>query len=103
MIGTILPTNVTTLRSGGIENSERKASPSLLRCSSETTNGSRSKPNGTTSIRLTSAIFKRIRARLTSSETAINLVLQTRGPDANQDILDAARAQGFSVRVERQA
>ncbi|MBA3264044.1 MAG: threonine ammonia-lyase [Thermoleophilaceae bacterium] len=36
-------------------------------------------------------------------ETAINLVLQTRGPDANQQILDAARAQGFSVRVERQA
>jgi threonine dehydratase len=36
-------------------------------------------------------------------ETAINLVLQTRGPEANQDILDAARAEGFSVKVEREA
>ena len=36
-------------------------------------------------------------------ETAIKLVLQTRGPDANQAILDAARAEGFAVRVERQA
>jgi threonine dehydratase len=36
-------------------------------------------------------------------ETAINLVLQTRGPDASQDILDAVREQGFAVRVERQA
>ncbi|MEA2332540.1 MAG: threonine dehydratase [Thermoleophilaceae bacterium] len=36
-------------------------------------------------------------------ETAIKLVLQTRGPDSNQQILDAARAEGFAVRVERQA
>ena len=36
-------------------------------------------------------------------ETAIKLVLQTRGPDSNQAILDAARADGFSVRVERDA
>jgi threonine dehydratase len=36
-------------------------------------------------------------------ETAINLVLQTRGPDASQEILDAVGAQGFPVRVERQA
>jgi threonine dehydratase len=36
-------------------------------------------------------------------ETAINLVLQTRGPDASQEIVDAARAEGFAVRVERQA
>ena len=36
-------------------------------------------------------------------ETAIKLVLQTRGPDASQEILDAVRAQGFPVRVERQA
>jgi threonine dehydratase len=36
-------------------------------------------------------------------ETAIKLVLQTRGPDASQEILDAARAEGFSVRVERDA
>jgi threonine dehydratase len=36
-------------------------------------------------------------------ETAIKLVLQTRGPDANQEILDAAREEGFSVRVERDA
>jgi threonine dehydratase len=36
-------------------------------------------------------------------ETAIKLVLQTRGPDSNQEILDAARAEGFSVRVEREA
>jgi threonine dehydratase len=36
-------------------------------------------------------------------ETAIKLVLQTRGPDANQAILDAARADGFSVRVETEA
>jgi threonine dehydratase len=36
-------------------------------------------------------------------ETAIKLVLQTRGPDSNQEILDAARTEGFSVRVERDA
>jgi threonine dehydratase len=36
-------------------------------------------------------------------ETAIKLVLQTRGPDANEEILDAARAEGFPIRVERQA
>jgi threonine dehydratase len=36
-------------------------------------------------------------------ETAIKLVLQTRGPEASQELLDAARAQGFSVRVERDA
>jgi threonine dehydratase len=36
-------------------------------------------------------------------ETAIKLVLQTRGPDSNQAILDAARAEGFSVRVETEA
>jgi threonine dehydratase len=36
-------------------------------------------------------------------ETAIKLVLQTRGPDSNQEILDAARGEGFSVRVERHA
>ena len=35
-------------------------------------------------------------------ETAIKLVLQTRGPDANQAILDAARAQGFALKVERE-
>jgi threonine dehydratase len=36
-------------------------------------------------------------------ETAIKLVLQTRGPDSNEEILEAARAEGFSVRVERDA
>jgi threonine dehydratase len=36
-------------------------------------------------------------------ETAINLVLQTRGPQDSQAILDAVREQGFAVRVERQA
>jgi threonine dehydratase len=36
-------------------------------------------------------------------ETAVKLVLQTRGPDSNQAILDAARGEGFSVRVERDA
>jgi threonine dehydratase len=36
-------------------------------------------------------------------ETAIKLVLQTRGPDSNQEILESARAEGFSVRVERDA
>jgi threonine dehydratase len=36
-------------------------------------------------------------------ETAVKLVLQTRGPDSNQEILAAARAEGFSVRVERDA
>jgi threonine dehydratase len=36
-------------------------------------------------------------------ETAIKLVLQTRGPDSNQEILDATRAEGFSVRVEKDA
>jgi threonine dehydratase len=35
-------------------------------------------------------------------ETAIKLVLQTRGPDANQEILDAARDEGFSMKVERE-
>jgi threonine dehydratase len=36
-------------------------------------------------------------------ETAINLVLQTRGPESSQEILDAVREHGFGVRVERQA
>jgi threonine dehydratase len=36
-------------------------------------------------------------------ETAIKLVLQTRGPESNQEILESARAEGFSVRVERDA
>jgi threonine dehydratase len=36
-------------------------------------------------------------------ETAINLVLQTRGPEASQEILDAVHEHGFAVRVERQA
>jgi threonine dehydratase len=36
-------------------------------------------------------------------ETAVKLVLQTRGPGSNQEILGAARAEGFSVRVERDA
>jgi threonine dehydratase len=36
-------------------------------------------------------------------ETAIKLVLQTRGPDSNREILEATRAEGFSVRVEREA
>jgi threonine dehydratase len=34
-------------------------------------------------------------------ETAIKLVLQTRGPEATQAILDATRAEGFDVRVDR--
>jgi threonine dehydratase len=36
-------------------------------------------------------------------ETAIKLVLQTRGPENSQEILDSARAEGFSVRVETDA
>jgi threonine dehydratase len=36
-------------------------------------------------------------------ETAIKLVLQTRGPENSQEILDAAREEGFSVRVETDA
>jgi threonine dehydratase len=36
-------------------------------------------------------------------ETAIKLVLQTRGPENSQEILDAARTEGFSVRVETDA
>jgi threonine dehydratase len=36
-------------------------------------------------------------------ETAIKLVLQTRGPESNREILEATRNEGFSVRVERQA
>jgi threonine dehydratase len=35
-------------------------------------------------------------------ETAIKLVLQTRGPDANRAILAAAREQGFALKVERE-
>jgi threonine dehydratase len=36
-------------------------------------------------------------------ETAIKLVLQTRGSENSQEILEAARAEGFSVRVEKDA
>jgi threonine dehydratase len=36
-------------------------------------------------------------------ETAIKLVLQTRGPDSNEAILRAARAEGFAVRVDKDA
>ena len=36
-------------------------------------------------------------------ETAIKLVLQTGGPESNQEILDAVRGEGFPVRVERDA
>jgi threonine dehydratase len=36
-------------------------------------------------------------------ETAIKLVLQTRGRENSQEILVAARAEGFLVRVEREA
>jgi threonine dehydratase len=36
-------------------------------------------------------------------ETAIKLVLQTRGADHGREILDAARNEGFTVRVEREA
>jgi threonine dehydratase len=36
-------------------------------------------------------------------ETAIKLVLQTSGPECNEAILDAARSDGFSVRVEKDA
>ena len=36
-------------------------------------------------------------------ETAIKLVLQTRGPENSGKILEAARAEGFSVRVEHDA
>jgi threonine dehydratase len=36
-------------------------------------------------------------------ETAIKLVLQTRGRDNGAEILNAVRAEGFSVRVERDA
>jgi threonine dehydratase len=36
-------------------------------------------------------------------ETAIKLVLQTRGPENSREILDSARSEGFTVRVERDA
>jgi threonine dehydratase len=36
-------------------------------------------------------------------ETAIKLVLQTRGAESNMELLDAARSEGFSVRVETEA
>ena len=36
-------------------------------------------------------------------ETAIKLVLQTSGPQSNEAILEAARGDGFSVRVEKDA
>jgi threonine dehydratase len=36
-------------------------------------------------------------------ETAIKLVLQTRGADSNRELLDAARSEGFSIRVETEA
>ncbi len=36
-------------------------------------------------------------------ETAIKLVLQTSGAESNRELLEAARAEGFSVRVETEA
>jgi threonine dehydratase len=36
-------------------------------------------------------------------ETAIKLVLQTRGPQNSREILEAARKEGFAVRVDRDA
>ena len=36
-------------------------------------------------------------------ETAIKLVLETRGPEHSREVVEAARAAGFSVRVEREA
>jgi threonine dehydratase len=36
-------------------------------------------------------------------ETAIKLVLETRGPEHSHEVVEAARAEGFSVRVEREA
>jgi threonine dehydratase len=36
-------------------------------------------------------------------ETAIKLVLETRGPDHSREVVEAVRAEGFSVRVEREA
>ena len=36
-------------------------------------------------------------------ETAIKLVLETRGPEHGREIVEAARADGFSVRVEHEA
>jgi threonine dehydratase len=36
-------------------------------------------------------------------ETAIKLVLQTGGPDMNTELLDSARAEGFSIKVETEA
>lgn len=36
-------------------------------------------------------------------ETAIKLVLETRGPDHSREVVAAARAAGFSVRVEHEA
>jgi threonine dehydratase len=36
-------------------------------------------------------------------ETAIKLVLQTRGGQSNRELLDAARAEGFSIKVETEA
>jgi threonine dehydratase len=34
-------------------------------------------------------------------ETALQLVLQTDGPDHSEEIVKAVEAEGFSVRVER--
>jgi threonine dehydratase len=34
-------------------------------------------------------------------ETAIQLVMQTRGPDHGDEILEAVRNEGFRVRIER--
>jgi threonine dehydratase len=45
----------------------------------------------------------RDRVDLHVRETAINLVLQTDGPEHGEEILDAVREQGFTVRVEHQA
>jgi threonine dehydratase len=36
-------------------------------------------------------------------ETAIKLVLQTRGAESNRELLNSARAEGFSIKVETEA
>jgi threonine dehydratase len=36
-------------------------------------------------------------------ETALKLVLQTGGPDMNRELLESARAEGFSIKVETEA
>jgi hypothetical protein len=77
---------------------------STPRCSRRPSGSARPPPGGEWCCRRSCpTVPARYGLEISVRETAIKLVLQTRGRENNQDILDAARAEGFSVRVERDA